>query len=96
MEELFVSVARVASLLVEVAAVLVVTFGSAEAFIRLVWIVATPGATHGERKAIGADSARGFSSGSSSSLRRTSLAASSHPRGTTLGSSARSPRFERF
>ena len=52
MEELFVSVARIAGLLVEVAAVLIVTFGSAEAFVKLVWIVATPGATHGERKAI--------------------------------------------
>ena len=39
-------------LLVEVAAVLIVTFGAAEAFVKIVRIVATPGATHGERKAI--------------------------------------------
>ena len=31
---------------------LVVTFGSLEAFLKLLWIVVTPGATHGERKAI--------------------------------------------
>ena len=52
MEDLFVRVAHVASLLVEAAAVLIVTFGAAEAFVKIVWIVATPAATHGERKAI--------------------------------------------
>jgi uncharacterized membrane protein len=52
MEDLFVNVAHCASLLVEVAAVLIVTFGAADAFVKIVRIVATPGATHGERKAI--------------------------------------------
>ena len=52
MEELFVTIARVIALLVEAAAVLIVAYGSAEAFARLVWVAVTPGATHGERKAI--------------------------------------------
>jgi uncharacterized membrane protein len=51
-EDIFVQVARVCGQLVEVAAVLVVTFGSAEAFIRLLRVVVKPGATHGERKTI--------------------------------------------
>jgi len=52
MEDVFVHVARVAALLVEAAAVLIVSFGAVEGFGRLLWIVAKPGATHGERKAI--------------------------------------------
>jgi uncharacterized membrane protein len=52
MEELFIQFAEIAELLSEAAAVIVVTFGSLEAFLKLLWIVATPGATHGERKAI--------------------------------------------
>src|SRR5262245_46283136 len=36
----------------EAAAVIVVTFGTLEAFLRLVWMGATPSATHGARKAI--------------------------------------------
>src|SRR5262245_14843204 len=52
MEELFVNIARVVALLVEAAAVLIVAYGSGEAFVRLLWVVVTPGATHGERKAI--------------------------------------------
>jgi uncharacterized membrane protein len=52
MEELFVNIARVIALLVEAAAVLIVAYGSAEAFARLLWVIVTPGATHGERKAI--------------------------------------------
>ena len=52
MEELFVQFAEFAKSLSEAAAVLVVTFGSLEAFLKLLWIVVTPGATHGERKAI--------------------------------------------
>jgi uncharacterized membrane protein len=52
MEELLVQFARIAKSLSETAAVLVVTYGSAEAFVRLIWIGVTPGATHGERKAI--------------------------------------------
>jgi len=51
-EDIFVQVARVCGQLVEMAAVLVVTFGSAEAFIRLLSVILPPGATHGERKAI--------------------------------------------
>jgi len=52
MEEFLLDAARVAKLLVEAAAVVIVAFGSLEAFVKLLWIVATPGATHGERKAI--------------------------------------------
>ena len=52
MEELFHSISNGLALLVEMVAVLVVAFGSLEAFAKLLWIVITPGATHGERKAI--------------------------------------------
>jgi uncharacterized membrane protein len=52
MEELVALIAGTAGLLIEGAAVLIVTFGSIDAFIRLMWVVATPGVTHGERKAI--------------------------------------------
>jgi len=52
MEEVFASFARVAGLLVEGAAVLVVSFGSLEAFVKLLRVVVTPGASHGERKEI--------------------------------------------
>ena len=52
MEELLIRFADVAAMLSDVAAVIVVTFGSLEAFLKLVWIVMTPGATHGARKAI--------------------------------------------
>jgi uncharacterized membrane protein len=52
MEQLFVSFAHVLGMLVEIVAVLVVGFGAIEAFIKLLWVVITPGATHGERKAI--------------------------------------------
>ena len=52
MEELLVQFARTAGLLVEAVAVLVVAFAALDAFFRLLWIVGTPGATHGERKAI--------------------------------------------
>ena len=52
MEELFIQFAQVAKMLSEAAAVIVVTFGSLEAFLKLVWIVLSPGATHGERKAV--------------------------------------------
>ena len=52
MEELFEHVARVAGSLVEVAAVLTVFYGALEAFFKLLWVVATPGTTHGERKVI--------------------------------------------
>ena len=52
MEEFFVEAARFLGLLIEAAAVLVVAFGAGEAFLKLLRVVATPGATHGERKAI--------------------------------------------
>ena len=52
MEELLARFAGTASMLVEAAAVLVVTFGSVEAFVRLLRVVATPGTTHGDRKTI--------------------------------------------
>jgi len=51
-EELFIQAARAAVLLIEAAAVLVVTFGSLEALFKLLVVMATPGASHGMRKAI--------------------------------------------
>ena len=52
MEELFVEIARTAGLLVEAAAVIVVSYGALESFVKLLWIIVTPKATHGERKAL--------------------------------------------
>jgi uncharacterized membrane protein len=52
MEELLIQFARIAQMFAETAAVLVVTGGSIEAFLKLLWIAVTPGATHGDRKAI--------------------------------------------
>jgi uncharacterized membrane protein len=52
MEEVFVEIARTASLLVEAAAVIVVSYGALESFIKLLWIIITPKATHGERKSL--------------------------------------------
>ena len=52
MEDLLIQFARVAEMLLEAAAVIVVTFGSLEAFLKLLWIVVTPTTTHGERKAV--------------------------------------------
>lgn len=52
MEELFIHGAETAARLVEAAAVLVVAFGAAEAFVTLVPVVLRPTATHGARKAI--------------------------------------------
>src|SRR6185295_17374970 len=51
-EDFFVQVAHIAGLLVEGVAVLVVAFGSLDAFVRLLGVAASPGATHGARKAI--------------------------------------------
>jgi uncharacterized membrane protein len=50
MEEAFIQLAQVAGLLVEGAAILVVTFGAAEAFVRLVGLVVGRTAGHGARK----------------------------------------------
>ena len=52
MAELFIDAARSAALLIEAAAVLIVTFGSVEALLKLVVVMATPSASHGMRKAI--------------------------------------------
>ena len=52
MEELFIDAARSAAHLIEAAAVLVVTFGSLEALLKLVVVMARPNASHGMRKAI--------------------------------------------
>jgi uncharacterized membrane protein len=52
MDELFIRVAHIAEMFSNAAAVIVVTFGTVEAFFTLLWIVATPRATHGERKAV--------------------------------------------
>ena len=52
MEELFNPVARTAGFLIEAAAVLVVAFGAAEAFVGLVRLVVRPASGHGVRKAI--------------------------------------------
>ena len=52
MEELLGGFARVTSQLSEAAAVIIIAGASLEAFLRLLWMVATVGATHGERKAI--------------------------------------------
>jgi uncharacterized membrane protein len=51
-EELFIQAARAAVLLIEAAAVLVVTFGSLEALFKFLQVMARPSASHGMRKAI--------------------------------------------
>jgi uncharacterized membrane protein len=51
-EEFFIHASRVAALLIEAAAVLIVTFGSVEALFKLLVVMARPGASHGMRKAI--------------------------------------------
>ena len=52
MEEFFVQAAGAAVLLIEAAAVLVVSFGSLEALCKLVVVMTRPSASHGMRKAI--------------------------------------------
>jgi uncharacterized membrane protein len=51
-EELFDQLASHIGVLVEAAAVLVVGYGAAEAFVRLLALVARPSASHGARKEI--------------------------------------------
>jgi uncharacterized membrane protein len=51
-EEFFVRAAGAAVLLIEAAAVIVVSFGALEASIKLMVVMARPGASHGMRKAI--------------------------------------------
>ena len=52
MEEVVALIARTAGTVIEGMAVLIVAFGSVDAFVRLMWVIVTPTATHGERKAI--------------------------------------------
>jgi uncharacterized membrane protein len=52
MEELLIQFAHVARMLSEAAAVIVVTFGSLEAFLGLLRIGVAPNARHGVRKAV--------------------------------------------
>ena len=52
MEELFIDAARLAARLVEAAAVLIVAFGSLEALLKVLLVMARPAASHGMRKAI--------------------------------------------
>ena len=52
MEALFIRIAETAGFLIEAAAVLVVTFGAAEAFVGLIRVVARPASSHGLRKEI--------------------------------------------
>jgi uncharacterized membrane protein len=52
MEELLIQFAQGARMLTEAAAVIVVAFGSLEAFLKLLWMGVTPKATHGVRKAV--------------------------------------------
>jgi uncharacterized membrane protein len=52
MEDLFIRFADTAKLLIEGVAVLIVAYGSLEAFGMLVRLGVTPGVSHGERKAV--------------------------------------------
>jgi uncharacterized membrane protein len=52
MEALVVRFAELAALLIEAAAVLIVAYGAAEAFGRLLPVMGRPAASHGARKAI--------------------------------------------
>jgi uncharacterized membrane protein len=52
MEEVVALIARTAGAVIEGMAVLIVAFGSVDAFGRLMWVIVTPTVTHGERKAI--------------------------------------------
>jgi uncharacterized membrane protein len=52
MEELLIRIAEIGEWLANVAAVVVVTYGVLEAFLKLLWIGVTPQTTHGERKAV--------------------------------------------
>jgi uncharacterized membrane protein len=52
MGDLLVAFARTTGMLIEAAAVVVVTYGAVEAFARFGRIVINPGSSHGERKAL--------------------------------------------
>jgi hypothetical protein len=75
MEELFEHIAHVAATAIEAAAVFIVFFGSVEAFVKLLPVMARPRASHGQRKPSGGGTARGCCSVSSSSWRPTLSAA---------------------
>jgi hypothetical protein len=51
-EAILLQVGRTAALLIEAAAVLVVTFGASDAFLKLVSFIANPAAGQGARRAI--------------------------------------------
>jgi uncharacterized membrane protein len=51
-EDFLIQLARIAETFAETAAVIVVTGGAVEAFLKLLWIAVAPGATHGDRKEI--------------------------------------------
>lgn len=52
MEELLGSFSRGAATLIEAGAVLIVTFGALDGFVRLLRVIARPSAAHGERKEV--------------------------------------------
>jgi uncharacterized membrane protein len=52
MENMFLDVARLAEMVIDAMAIVIVSYGSVDAFIRLARIAVTPGASHGARKAI--------------------------------------------
>jgi uncharacterized membrane protein len=52
MEELLIRFAEIGERLANSAAVVVVTYGVLEAFLKLLWIGVTPRTTHGERKVV--------------------------------------------
>jgi uncharacterized membrane protein len=52
MEELIANFAQVVKLLIEATAVVIIAYGALEAILKLVPVMARPGASHGERKAI--------------------------------------------
>ena len=52
MEEFLIQFANGAGMFAEAAAVIVVTFGALEAFLKLLWIGVTPKTSHGARKVV--------------------------------------------
>jgi uncharacterized membrane protein len=95
-EELFIQAARAAVLLIEGAAVFVVAFGSLEAFVKVLLVMAKPGASLGMRKAIWRRLGVWLLLALEFAWPPTSSAASSHPVGRTSASSEPSPSSGRF
>jgi uncharacterized membrane protein len=52
MEDVLLGVARFVALVIDAMAVAIVSYGAAEAFIRLVWVGIAPSVSHGRRKDI--------------------------------------------